>query len=205
VKQFAGVEFQYPGDFLPCVAAVAGFNLGPNSSTIVKARWPRNLVPAAGTHACWLASVLTRFDQPVVGRHVWEHNNLAQKNLTVVNLKPDTFLALPFVVNNLKTRTRPVTLELIRPENQTAIATTLMQKSGAVLSPIPGITTNPILAHVEPFRRHRNSLRCWSSRAIKADAASRAASVTRTAHQHAKDSSSGRRDPFESGAARREW
>jgi hypothetical protein len=94
---------------------------------------------------------LTRFDQPVVGRHVWEHNNLAQKNLTVVNLKPDTFLVLPFVVNNLKTRTRPVTLELIRPENQTAIATTLMQKSGAVLSPIPGITTNPILAHVEPF------------------------------------------------------
>jgi hypothetical protein len=51
---------------------------------------------------------------------------------------------LPFVVNNLKTRTRPVTLELIRPENQTAIVTSLMQKSGAVLSPIPGITTNPI-------------------------------------------------------------
>jgi hypothetical protein len=51
---------------------------------------------------------------------------------------------LPFVVNNLKTRTRPVTLELIRPENQTAIVTSLMQKSGAVLSPIPGVTTNPI-------------------------------------------------------------
>jgi hypothetical protein len=144
VKQFAGVEFQYPGDFLPCVAAVAGFNLGPNSSTIVKARWPRSLVPPAGTHACWLASVLTRFDQPVTGRHVWEHNNLAQKNLTVVNLKPDTFLVLPFVVNNLKTRTRPVTLELIRPDNQTAIVTSLMQKSGAVLTPIPGVTTNPI-------------------------------------------------------------
>ena len=245
VKQFAGVEFQYPGDFLPCVAAVAGFNLGPNSSTIVKARWPRGLVPPAGTHACWLASVLTRFDQPVTGRHVWEHNNLAQKNLTVVNLKPDTWLVLPFVVNNLKTRARAVTLELIRPENQTAIATSLMQKSGAVLSPIPGVTTNPISILDKPDRAAGEELlECggrsharaaaglndvlttttsdgplaahfiggietafavWSSRAIKGDASSFAASVAGTARQYAKDSSTGRCGPVGSGAARRKW
>ena len=59
VKRFAGTQFVYPGDFLPCIAAAADFDLGPGERRIVKARWPRALVPAAGTHACWLASVLT--------------------------------------------------------------------------------------------------------------------------------------------------
>lgn len=85
VKPYAGVEFVYPTDWLPASAAVAGFDLGPGQEKIVRARWPRSLVPAAGTHVCWLAAVLTRGDEPASGAHTWEHNNLAQKNLTVVN------------------------------------------------------------------------------------------------------------------------
>jgi hypothetical protein len=136
VKPFAGVEFQYPADFLPCVAAASGFDLKPNTSAIVKARWPKALVPQPGTHPCWLASVLTRFDQPVAGRHVWEHNNLAQKNLTVVNLKPNDWIILPFVVNNLKPRARRVTLELVRPQTHTGIAATLVHKTGTAFKAI---------------------------------------------------------------------
>jgi hypothetical protein len=101
VKNFAGTEFTYPGDFLPCIAAATGFDLAPGGSTIVTARWPRQHVPAPGTHACWLAALLTRSEQPVSGRHVWEDNSLAQKNLTIVDLKPNQWILLPFVVSNL--------------------------------------------------------------------------------------------------------
>jgi hypothetical protein len=99
-KGFAGTEFVYPGDFLPSIAAKAEFGLGPGDERIVKARWPRSLVPAAGTHTCLLAAVISRSDLPVAGRWVWEHNNLAQKNLTVVDLRPDTFLIVPVVIAN---------------------------------------------------------------------------------------------------------
>ena len=77
VLPFAGVEFRFPYDFLPAVAAVAGFDLAPGAASVVMARWPADSVPPPGTHACWLAAVFTRFDTPVTGRHVWEHNNLA--------------------------------------------------------------------------------------------------------------------------------
>ncbi|MFN7770664.1 MAG: hypothetical protein ACK5UC_25995 [Planctomycetaceae bacterium] len=99
-KGFAGTEFLYPGDFLPCVAARADFDLSPGATRIVKARWPRALVPAEGSHTCLLAAVMTRSDHPVAGRQVWEHNNLAQKNLTVVDLLPSAFLILPITVSN---------------------------------------------------------------------------------------------------------
>ncbi len=52
VKSYAGFEFLYPADFLPCLAAAGGFELGPGQSVIVKARWPAALVPPAGTHGC---------------------------------------------------------------------------------------------------------------------------------------------------------
>jgi hypothetical protein len=99
-KGFAGTEFVYPGDFFPCVAAKAEFDLAPGATKIVKARWPRALVPPSGTHTCLLASVVCRGDHPVGGSHVWEHNNLAQKNLTVVDLLPNTFMILPIVIGN---------------------------------------------------------------------------------------------------------
>ena len=99
-KGFAGTQFVYSGDFLPCIAAKAEFDLAPGATRIVKARWPRGLVPPEGTHTCLLASVITRSDHPVANRHVWEHNNLGQKNLTVVDLLPNSFMIIPIVINN---------------------------------------------------------------------------------------------------------
>lgn len=133
VKTFAGLQFEYPGDFLPCVAAASGFDLGPGESTIVKARWPRSLVPPPGTHACWLVSVITRFDHPATGLHVWEHNNLAQKNLTVINLAPDDWLLIPFVIANVNTRfARRFRLELIRPKDKPKLDVALLHRTGSV-------------------------------------------------------------------------
>lgn len=116
VASFAGLQFQFPDDFLPCTAASVGFELEPGESRIVKARWPRALVPPTGTHACLLASVLTRGEQPGTGLHVWEHNNLAQKNLTVVNLQPDAWIVIPVVIRNVFRRSWPwFELIAIRP------------------------------------------------------------------------------------------
>ena len=137
VKPFAGMEFQYPVDFLPCVAAAAGFELGPGQSTILKARWPAELVPPAGTHACWIAAVFARLDHPIAGRHVWEHNNLAQKNLTVVNLVPDEWIIVPFVINRFAIQPHRSLLELIRPEGLANLEAALLHRSGKPFEIVP--------------------------------------------------------------------
>jgi hypothetical protein len=124
VKEFAGTEFVYPNDFLPCTAARAAFDLAPGETRVVSARWPRARVPAAGTHPCLLASVHARGDHPVAGRHVWEHANLAQKNLTVVDLVAGEFVIVPVVLMNLEARIQAV-LEVWRdrpfPETEVAL------------------------------------------------------------------------------------
>jgi hypothetical protein len=138
VKSYAGFEFVYPGDFLPCMAAASGFELGPGQSAVVKARWPATLVPPAGTHGCLLASVLTRSDQPASGGHVWEHNNLAQKNLTIVDLVAGDWMVLPFVVaNRLSRATRRLDLELVQPRRQLLLEASLMHDSAEVFR-LPG-------------------------------------------------------------------
>jgi hypothetical protein len=96
VRQYSGVEFVWPSDYLPAIAAVGGFDLGPGQEVVVRARWPAALVPPAGTHACWLASVLSRADRPTAGAHVWEHGNLAQKNLTIHRARPGQTITVPF-------------------------------------------------------------------------------------------------------------
>ena len=83
VKPAAGIDFVYPGDFMPYVSAAVAYDLDPGASTIVKAKWPAALVPAAGTSTCWLTAVHIRVDPIPAGRRVPEHNNMAQKNLTV--------------------------------------------------------------------------------------------------------------------------
>lgn len=139
VKPYAGTEFQYPGDFLPCIAAAAGFDLAPGASTVVKARWPAALVPPAGTHACWLAAVLTRGEHPSSGRYVWEHNNLAQKNLTVVDLDPGDWFIVPFVFKNLRDRTSRYRLEILKPRDRIQLRTSLLHPTDRVFRAEPGI------------------------------------------------------------------
>lgn len=130
VKEFAGTEFVYPADFLPCVAARAEFDLAPGDTRVVSARWPRDRVPAPGTHPCLLASVLARTDHPTAGTHVWEHANLAQKNLTVVDLLPGEFIIVPVVLRNLKDQERSI-LEVMRDPELPDVDITLVHRSSA--------------------------------------------------------------------------
>lgn len=144
VKQFAGSQFAYPADWLPAVTAAAAFDLGPGETRIVKARWPREAVPPAGTHPCLLAAVFTRFDAPVPGRAVWQQNNLAQKNLTVVDLRPNLWFVLPFVAASFKPRiARVVTIELVRPDQWPDLEASLVVPRPAVL-PATRLSAQPV-------------------------------------------------------------
>ncbi len=134
-KGFAGTEFVYPNDFLPCIAAKAEFDLAAGATRIVKAKWPRSLIPPTGTHTCMLASLITRSDHPINGRHVWEDNNLAQKNLMVVDLEPEMFILIPIVIRNWINLDPEFDLEVWRPVAAEGIRISLIHKSQEFFKP----------------------------------------------------------------------
>ncbi len=116
VNIWAGTEFVYPGDWFPLNAAVVGFDLSPGATKIVKARWPAADIPPVDSHGCLLALVYNSDDAPVAGHHVWTDPNLAQRNMTVVDLIPGETGELVF---RLGSAFRPeaglYSLELVRP------------------------------------------------------------------------------------------
>ena len=129
VKNFAGTQFTYPIDFIPSVTAACGFGLGPGETHILKARWPAPAVPPPGTHPCLVAALFARLDRPAAGKRVWEQNNLAQKNLTVVDLRPgDRFLLPILLANLLPIRSITTRLELIRPAMWPALEARLVER-----------------------------------------------------------------------------
>ena len=165
VKPWAGTEFVYPNDFIAYVSAAVGFNLAPGASTVVKAKWPAGLVPPAGTHACWLASVYTPVDTTAAGMHVWEHDNLAQKNLTVVDLAPNDAYIVPFQLGNLASvREGLFRIEVQRPPNWRSLPVAIVHRDPAVVRQLVGsieevrVRPNPLvgrgaLAEGSPFVR----------------------------------------------------
>jgi hypothetical protein len=156
VKPWAGIQFTYPDDFVPFISAAVGFNLPAGGSTIVKAKWPASLVPPAGTHACWLVSVYTPVDTTATGRHVWESNNLAQKNLTIVNLQPDTSTVIKFQLGSLQAiNPERFRLELRRPQAWSTMPVSIVHENPEIvralarsIEEVP-ITVQPV---VQPSR-----------------------------------------------------
>ncbi len=116
VKMFAGTQFVYPADFLPCIAATGGFDLSNGEVRILKAKWPAALVPPAGTHGCMLASVHARGNHPASGKHVWEENALAQKNLTILAAPAGKLVLLPVSIGHWTLAPGALQLELRRPK-----------------------------------------------------------------------------------------
>jgi Zn-dependent metalloprotease len=140
---WAGTEFVYPGNFVPYISAVPGFNLAPGASTVVKAPWPRNMVPAEGSHVCILASVYTPTDVPPASLHVWEHDNLAQKNVTVVDLLPDESMDIQFQFGNLgRLDPERFRLEVVRPQEWPTMPLAITHSDPRVLVGIAGARTS---------------------------------------------------------------
>ena len=135
VKTFAGTQFVYPGDFLPALTAAGGFELGPGESRVVKALWPAAKVPATGTHGCLLASAHARSNHPADGRHVWEENALAQKNLTIVAARPGSWFTLSMVVGHFRFPREAILLEVRRPEGAPSLPVIALKHDAQSLRP----------------------------------------------------------------------
>ena len=166
VKAWAGTQFVYPADFTTSfVSAAVGFNLAPGASTVVKAKWPAGMVPPVGTHACWLSSVFMPTDPTAAGKHVWESNNLAQKNLTIVDLKPGDSFIMPFqLANSLVRLPQKLRLEVLRPRefanapvsilhsNQLEISKLFSFTDPIAINPRIGAIGNQPLAPISPLQ-----------------------------------------------------
>ena len=134
IRTWAGTQFVYPGDWFPLTAATVGFDLEPGESRIVKARWPKEDIPPTGSHGCLLAVVYNSDDIPAGGVHVWEHNNLAQRNMTIVDLVANESILLPVWIGSQHFQnTQFHTLELVRPKKWPRLQVALTHKTPSVI------------------------------------------------------------------------
>jgi carboxypeptidase T len=116
ITTWAGTEFSYPGDWVPLnpngggsISSTGTYLigqsvipiLGPQGSQIVNMRWQASLIPNDTTwHPCILVEASPNDGPPASGSHVWDNNNLAQKNITIVNATPRKKVIFPFVVGS---------------------------------------------------------------------------------------------------------
>ncbi len=152
VKEWLGTQFVYPGDYQPYLVMSGGGNIEPGDSAIFHYRWDADQLPAAGTHVCWLTSVqlLGAPDSPPQGAHAWEHNNLAQKNLAVVDLHPgDTGEISVVLGSRLTGEGRYYTLELHRSSNALKLPVSLKGKSARAMGKIVRAGSDFVFKH--PF------------------------------------------------------
>lgn len=133
LAHWPGTEFVYPDDFIPSVRPsdplpdplVRGTyligeamvtSLGAGSEGVVGVEWPSALVPphevtvggvTVTWHPCLLVEVTPHDGFTPTGSHVWENNNLAQKNLSIV-YPDDTSgdFAFAGVIGNVKARSK---------------------------------------------------------------------------------------------------
>ena len=113
ITNFAGTEFIHPPDWIPKNPAGGGTltgagtyligevkvpSLGGAASKILPIKWAASLIPPeTNWHPCLLAEVSPNDGLSLKGRHVWENNNLAQKNITIVNAKAGKLIEFPFL------------------------------------------------------------------------------------------------------------
>jgi hypothetical protein len=108
LTRFAGTEFVYPADFIPSTNPGAPIPsplvqgtyllgetwlppLASGATTIVNVLWPAAMVPpndVGGTqwHPCLLAEVSPHTGPTPSGQYVVDHTNLAQRNVTIIDL-----------------------------------------------------------------------------------------------------------------------
>ncbi len=135
VKEWAGTQFVFPADYSPYISLIGAVNIDPGESKIVHTKWPKDKVPEEGEHVCWLTAVYTARDSITSGSHVWEHNNLAQKNLTIVDLAPGESGEVPVVLGNRYIKEgRYYRIELLRNPKSTPFAVSLVGQTPRALA-----------------------------------------------------------------------
>ena len=127
LTHFAGTEFVYPDNFVPTnhpgqplplplvpgtylIGEVQYSALAPNATDIVNVVWPQAAIPPQNVmvggmnvhwHPCLLVEVSPQDGPLPSGMHVWDNNNLAQKNVTINYAADDGSFASALVAGNL--------------------------------------------------------------------------------------------------------
>jgi hypothetical protein len=140
VSHFPGLEFTYPDSFRPRngpnqplptptlpgtyfigEAKVSG--IAPGSEQIVSLQWPAELIPPATVatpagevqwHPCLLAEVSPHDGPAATGAHVWDDSNLAQKNISIVNVVAGTNFAIGTVIGHENNAAEFLVLKIAR-------------------------------------------------------------------------------------------
>lgn len=142
IVHFPGLEFTYPTNWQPTngpgaplpspmvpgtyfIGEVKVTDVAPGADQTVVLPWPSGLVPPATVitpagevswHPCLLAEVTPHDGPNPTGNHVWDDNNLAQKNISIVDADsaPGADFRAVSVVGNLENRTECVYVEINR-------------------------------------------------------------------------------------------
>lgn len=139
ITHWAGAEFLYPDDFastnrpgdpLPSpltpgtylIGEIAHPGLAASTVEIVNVEWPAALVPPQTVdvdgmevewHPCLLVEIAPH-EGAATGSHVWDSNNRAQKNISIVYVDDDDEFATAAVIGHRRNRSATLILEIDR-------------------------------------------------------------------------------------------
>jgi hypothetical protein len=140
VTHFPGMEFTYPesfqptngpGDPLPSPITPGTYFIGeakvtalaPGAEQIVNVEWPPGLIPPvqvvtlAGTvqwHPCLLVEITPHDGPTPTGNHIWDDNNLAQKNISIVGTDAGLDFAIATVIGHEENPAEQLIFEINR-------------------------------------------------------------------------------------------
>ena len=171
ITTFAGTQFRYPFDYKPdTTTAPTGGTPGnlrpsaafptpatylvgvqriasvpPGGSIVAHVRWPRTLIPpAAGWHPCLLVEISPHDGPAPTGGYVWENNNLAQKNISIVNALRGQLLELPFRFAHATLKETLTSLEIRKVRAPQELSIFLDLKEPRLLQDIAAAANIPI-------------------------------------------------------------
>lgn len=168
LANFAGTEFIYPNDWIPrnpsgggtltgsgthLIGEVQVPTLGPGASQVVRVRWIASLIPTeTNWHPCLLVEVSPNDGPPATGDHVWENNNLGQKNITIVDARRGEFVEFPFRVGSESSLAKTGELVLKRVRAPRTAGIYLDVKDSAIIGSLtPVVPVSPIVPTVQPI------------------------------------------------------
>jgi hypothetical protein len=132
----------YPADFRDhIISGAVGYDLAPGATTTVRARWPKELIPAIPTgatrrHGCLFAEVYNPADHVPAGVTTIGASNgkLRQRNTDIVNLLPDATVDYFLTISNYHiARPQLVRFELVRPSRWENLEVTLHHHNPRVI------------------------------------------------------------------------
>jgi hypothetical protein len=140
LAHWPGLEFVHPTSFIPTnrpgqsvpapltpgtylIGEAKISNLAAGADTVVNVTWTAGMVPPETVviggmtvhwHPCLLVEVSPQDGPPATGSHVWDSNNLGQKNITIIYTDAGGEFAAGFVLGDLFSKSDLLRLEVDR-------------------------------------------------------------------------------------------